>query len=139
MTRSEHILIIDDDRDDREYIEEAFVDLDVQNERIYVSSASEALAYIESHSGKPFLIISDINMPVMNGFELRKIILENSDLTKRCSPYIFLSTSGSDDWVNKAFELSAHGYFKKPAAYSDLKTIVHSILNYWNSSLAPVL
>ena len=139
MVKKGDILIIEDDSDDREYIEEVFLELNVKNERKYVSNAYDALEYIKAHSSKPFMIISDINMPMMNGFDLRKIILENMELTKKCSPYIFLSTSGDEAWVNKAFEMSVHGYFKKPAIYAELKATVQQILDYWNNSLTPVV
>lgn len=139
MLKKGDILIIEDDSDDRDYIEEVFVELEVTNSRKYVANAYDALEYIKAHSSKPFIVISDINMPMMNGFDLRKIILENSELTKKYAPYIFLSTSNDEAWVNKAYELSVQGYFQKPSIYSDLKKTVQQILDYWNNSLTPVV
>lgn len=139
MIKKGDILIIEDDEDDRDYIEEVFTELGVPNIRKYAANAYDALDYIREHNNKPFIVISDINMPMMNGLELRKIILENSELTKKCSPYIFLSTSADETVVDKAYELAAQGYFQKPAQYNDLKITIQQILNYWNNSLTPAV
>jgi CheY-like chemotaxis protein len=137
MKRNGEILIVEDDEDDRDYIELVFSELGIVNKRVYMSNAYDALDYIRNHDHKTFMIISDINMPRMNGFELREAILAEAGLSEKCTPYIFLSTSGDEKWVNKAFKLSVQGYFKKPSVYNELKVTVQQIVDYWNNSLTP--
>ena len=137
MNKKGEILIIEDDEDDREYIEAVFSELSYENERVYVNDAYAALDYVRQHDKNPFMIISDINMPGMNGFELRDIIFSDPELNKKCIPYIFLSTSDDEALVAKAFKLSVQGYFKKPNDYEALKSVINQIMTYWITSCTP--
>ena len=137
MNKNGEILIIEDDEDDREYIESVFTELQYENPRVFVNDANAALDYIRQHDKHPFMIISDINMPGMNGFDLRNIIFSDLQLNEKCIPYIFLSTSDDADLVKKAFKLSVQGYFKKPNEYSELKSVIKQIMEYWIKSCTP--
>jgi two-component system chemotaxis response regulator CheY len=58
------------------------------------------------------IIICDLNMPEMNGFEMVKSINENSELPH--PPILMLTTEGSTDAVNEAKKLGAKGWLVKP-------------------------
>lgn len=61
----------------------------------------------------PFIILSDINMPKLNGLELHKKLKTNADLQLKCIPYLFFSTAANQPAVVEAYSMSAQGFFIK--------------------------
>jgi len=66
--------MIEDDADDHDIFLEAFTRLKYPNKVIFFSDSRKALDYLNQKEITPFMIISDINMPVMDGFTLRNKI-----------------------------------------------------------------
>jgi CheY-like chemotaxis protein len=85
----------------------------------------------------PFLILSDINLPVLNGLELRSRVFENEQISRKCIPYLFFTTVADEKSVTTAYALSAQGYFKKPHGYAELRTTMKSIVEYWSQCYSP--
>ena len=83
------------------------------------------------------MIISDINLPILNGFALREKIRTDAELQLRCIPYIFLSTCMNKDTVRNAYGLNVQGFFLKPNTYKKLQETINSIINYWMLCAAP--
>jgi len=124
-------MYIDDDRDDQEIFEQALEELQIYSSIMIFSNGLEALKHLESEKNNPSIIFCDINMPLMNGFELRKRISENKKLERACIPFIFYSTSAEKKYVDKAFELTVQGYFKKPVHLAEIKIQLKKIFDYW--------
>jgi CheY-like chemotaxis protein len=57
---------------------------------IFFNNGVEAIKYLEQEDVVPVMIFSDINMPGMNGFQLRDQIHANPDLRVKCVPFLFL-------------------------------------------------
>lgn len=133
------IIIIEDDADDQIILKEIFEELQIKNELLLFSDGVQALLYLEDTTVKPFLVISDINLPLMSGMELRSIIYQHQELRIKCIPYIFLSTSSSVESVSEAYSLAVQGYFIKPDNYNDLKVTIQSIFDYWQIGKRPDL
>jgi CheY-like chemotaxis protein len=72
MNRNRPIIIIEDDDDDQELLTEAFKRLQYVNELHFFSDGHKALAYLNESDVIPFIILSDINLPKLDGFALRK-------------------------------------------------------------------
>jgi DNA-binding NarL/FixJ family response regulator len=70
---------------------------------------------------------------------LRTIILNDDLLSKKCIPYIFLSTSKEPENIHRAFALSAHGYFKKEENFKTYQEVIANIISYWKMSQIPRL
>ncbi|MFT6870589.1 MAG: DNA-binding response OmpR family regulator [Polaribacter sp.] len=83
---------------------------------------------------KPDLIISDILMPEMNGFEMFDKLQKN-DETKNI-PLIFLSAKGEQQDISAGMELGAENYLTKPINVTDL---LHVIKNKFNDTLKPFI
>ena len=80
----------------------------------------DALEIIEED--RPDLILLDIIMPGIDGFEVCKRIKNNKET---CSiPIIFLSGNSSESDINRANELGAQGFLSKPIDPEELKNIV---------------
>ena len=81
------IIIVEDDIDDQEILKDVFKDLGAKYDLIFFNNAPEAFNYLMSVNRKPFLIISDINMPGMNGIDLKRKIDTTDYLRKKAIPF----------------------------------------------------
>jgi DNA-binding NarL/FixJ family response regulator len=77
----------------------------------------------------PFLIISDINVPKLNGIELRARVKQNEAVNIRCIPYVLLSTTASKEYIDNAYLLGIQGYFKKPPNPDDFEEILRCVID----------
>lgn len=131
------IYIVDDDKDDEDLIREAFNDLGITNELRFFSTAEGVLYELNNNADVPFVIISDINLPRMDGFQLREKVLEGASIKEKSIPFIFWSTSASDAQIRRAYDLAAHGFFLKGRSYNELKERIQEMIKYWSDSLTP--
>lgn len=137
MNKNGPVIVIEDDLDDRILLEEVFKELNYPNEFCFFETGEKALEYLSDDTIYPFIILSDINLPKLNGFELRKMVHTNDGLAGKCVPYIFFSTSVDRKSVADAYTLSVHGFFKKPDGYDQLKTLITRIFDYWQVCYSP--
>lgn len=72
------------------------------------------------------VIISDINMPEMNGFELLGM-LKKDNLLKDI-PVIFITTESSEKRMQDAFNLGANGFIKKPFTPEEVKRTLYEVI-----------
>jgi len=142
MKRNGDIIIIEDDEDDCELLLEAFSEVidehKFKNRVIIFEDSTVVMEYLRESQSEIFMVVSDINMPRVNGFELRESIYKIPALGKRCMPYIFLTTGITKEHVTKAFELPLQGFFEKPSSFPDYKKLINDIILYWKHSLAPI-
>ena len=87
--------------------------------------------YLLETADKPFLILSDVNLPVMTGPELKKRINENERLRKKAIPFIFFTTTANAKAVEEAYEMMVQGYFEKESSLKSLKITLKTIVDYW--------
>ena len=139
MDKNGPIIIIEDDFDDQEILRGVFKKLNYENEIIYFEDGEKALEYLLTMSVKPFLILSDINMPRLNGMELREKIYNNEQLNLRCIPYLFLTTAAEQPLVVKAYSQSVQGFFVKPSSFKEIEKLIFSIMSYWKYCHSPDL
>ncbi|SEJ37715.1 Response regulator receiver domain-containing protein [Dyadobacter sp. SG02] len=131
------IVIIDDDVDDQDMIGAMLEELALVNPSRYFENGQAALDYLLTTPESPLLILCDINMPVMNGLELRDQIDGDPYLKKKSIPFIFLTTSDSPVLVRKAYNGTIQGYFKKCNSFQEGKGQLQLIVNYWKDCLHP--
>jgi CheY-like chemotaxis protein len=118
------IIIIEDDTDDREILNEILQELNYGNKLIFFERCPDALHYLMSTTDKPLIIICDVNIPVMNGLELRRRICENDYLKKKSIPFVFLSTNANPKTVEEAYQMMVQGYFEKPPSIEEIKGVL---------------
>lgn len=139
MNINGEIIIVEDDQDDREFLSDIFESLKITNKIVFFEDPTKVVSYLSRVEVKPFMVLSDINMPKMDGYELRNIILNDEQLSKKCIPYIFLSTSKDPENIHRAFALSAHGYFRKEENFNTYQNVIENIISYWKMSQTPKL
>jgi len=131
------VWIIDSDADDRDMVREVWEELQLENELQFIGGAEEALYRLTNAEDAPFIIICELYLPRINGFELRRRMLTAPSSKFRSVPFIFWSTNVSDQQINNAYELYAHGFFIKENRFEELKNTFNCILNYWLKSKTP--
>lgn len=136
MNKNGVVIVIEDDMDDQFVLEEVFKELNLPNKRIYFPDGHAALLYLNSPSEPTFLILSDINLPRLNGLELRVELKKNADIALKCVPYLYLTTSVNHQHVIDAYCESAQGFFVKPSEYREIKDLIELIVKYWTASTA---
>lgn len=124
------VFIADDDEDDRFLLKIAF---DKCCPETKVKFAIDGLDLIESldHSGlHPCLIILDLNMPRLDGFESLKILRASERY--RDIPVVVFSTSREPKDIAKSKVLGANDYISKPLTMSSLDSIVKQLKEDWD-------
>src|SRR5205085_7573078 len=121
----------EDDVDDQEILEEIFRRLNYPNQIVFFGDGHDALAFLNQTDVKPFLILSDINMPKISGFELRSKVFTNEELQTKCIPYLFFTTSATKKSVIDAYTMSVQGFFVKPSSMNALENTIRKIVEYW--------
>lgn len=105
MKNCPHIMVVDDDQDTLKIINRA---LELEGYTVITASDGRAaLALLEEHS--PDLIILDVIMPELDGFQVLKLLRARSNV-----PIIMLTARGEPLLVQKALALGADDYVTKP-------------------------
>ena len=132
MSRAGPILIIEDDQDDQEILQEAFTELEVRNKLLFFDKTKQAFDFLKTTSEKPFLILSDVNLPQQTGVEFKREVDSDPQLRKKSIPFVFFSTSVEKHAVDTAYkELTIQGFFQKSNNYQELKNVLSLIVEYW--------
>ena len=119
------VLIVDDSSVMRKIVERSLrqAGLDL-TEVLEASNGAEALAHVQN--GSVDMILSDINMPVMDGLEfLRNLAKVES---AKGVPVVMITTEGSEARVVEALSAGAKGYLRKPFTPEQVKERVAPLL-----------
>jgi CheY-like chemotaxis protein len=108
------ILVAEDERDIRELI--VFTLEMVGCRVVAVPNGQEAVK--QALEIKPDLILMDVRMPKMDGFEACKTLKQQEET--RTIPVVFLSAKGQEAEIKKGFEVGAEAYFLKPFTPDEL-------------------
>jgi CheY-like chemotaxis protein len=131
------VIIIEDDIDDQEMLTDVFKKLNYSNEILFFADGQQALDFLNATDKTPFLILSDINLPKLDGFALRNKIKMDAKLQMKCIPYLFFSTASNQRAVVDAYSLSVQGFFVKQNSMAELEKTISIIMEYWNRCIAP--
>ena len=129
-----NILLVEDNEDDIVLIKDAFAEAKFLAILNGVSDGEKALTYLRreppyQHAGQPGLILLDINMPKMNGFELLEILKKDPCL--KSIPVVMLTTSKREEDVVRSYAGGAVSYIPKPIDFSHFVKIVREFELYW--------
>jgi two-component system chemotaxis response regulator CheY len=119
------VLIVDDSAAIRKILHRVLVQAEVPLGKVHeASDGSEALEKLKTE--KVGLILSDINMPNMDGIELLTKL--KADQAFKFVPVLMVTTEGSQAKVMQALELGAAGYVKKPFTADQIKEKLAGII-----------
>ena len=135
MNTTGPILIVEDDEDDAELIAAVFKELGYSRKLIFQANGRDALQFLTATKIRTFLVISDINMPLMNGYELAQAVFDNPQLRLQAIPFVFFTTGDGKGTASKAYQQPVQGLFRKPSTFSGYKDVLKQITAYWEVSL----
>jgi CheY-like chemotaxis protein len=120
--RPYEILLVEDAPGDIRLTFEAFKKTTIESRLHVVQDGQEAVDFLTrtgSHAGapQPDLILMDLNLPKLNGFELLSRIKTDSRL--KSIPVVVLTASQNDEDIRKAYDLRANCYLVKPSNLTD--------------------
>lgn len=133
------VIVIEDDEDDRMLLRDVFNTLDYANEVLFFEDGQSALDFLNAMPSDiiPFVILSDINMPKLDGFALRDKVKMDAKLQLKCIPYLFFSTALTQKIVVDAYSTSVQGFFVKQNSFTELCKSIRVIMEYWMYCVSP--
>ena len=103
----------------------------------YFDNGQDALEHMRTTKDELFLVISDMNMPTMNGLELKQAIDEDKILREKSMPFVFVSGGATNEQVSEAYDYRVQGFFEKPGSVEEQAAILDLIIKYWIVSRHP--
>ncbi|RUT71294.1 response regulator [Flavobacterium cupreum] len=127
MLHNLHIVIAEDDSDDADVMYETFNKNPNFGKVSLVSNGEELLNYLKNTSNAiPDVILTDINMPILDGIEALQRILNDADL--KTIPCFVYSTSINPAYKEKCDVLGVKAYLIKPYSFEAFEEIPKNIL-----------
>jgi CheY-like chemotaxis protein len=137
MTPPPLILLVDDDANDVLLLERAFKRTKVSCQLEIVRNGEEAIEYLSGEGCYadretypwPALVVLDLKMPMMDGFDVLKWWREHGN--KGNPPIIVMSASDQERDVRQAMELGATAYRVKPSDFDCLIAVAQELRDIW--------
>ncbi len=127
-------LLVEDNPDDVVITQRALKKGLIRNKLYVVRDGEEALKFfrkkgVYKDAPTPALVLLDLKMPKLDGFEVLKEIKGDNDL--KSIPIIVLTTSERDKDIERAYELGCNNYILKPVNFENFIKTVVEIQKYW--------
>ncbi|MDX9827746.1 MAG: response regulator [Spirochaetia bacterium] len=131
------ILLVEDNPDDEELTLLAFRNNNIQNCIDVARDGEEALDYLfirgkfsdRNPSSNPRLVILDLKLPKIVGFEVLRQIRENP--MTRHLPVVILTTSSHDEDILNSYRCGANSYIRKPVDFQSFSEAIKHLGMYW--------
>jgi len=135
--RAIEILQIDDNFADVSLTKSAIDQLDTLTNYNYVSDGKEGIQYLKKvgkyeQAKTPDVIFLDLNLPLLDGFEVLKVIKSDKDLS--VIPVIIMSTSNNQNDVSKCYQLHANAFITKEIDFYNFVDNLKNIESFWFSN-----
>ncbi len=126
MLKTPRILLVDDDIIESMKVKRALRKLKLDIAVETCSNGEEAVSWLaKNKENLPSLILLDLNMPKMNGFEFLQFISINNELSE--IPVCVLSSSDEQSDINSCFQYNILDYKVKPIRFEDYETTLFNI------------
>lgn len=131
------ILLVEDNPDDEELALMGLKESGILNEIFVVRDGEEALHFLfaegqyeeRNPAELPAVILLDLKLPKLNGFEVLEQIRANA-LTK-CVPVVILTSSSEEEDVVSGYKLGANSFVRKPIEFKQFAEAVRQLGLYW--------
>ena len=128
------ILFVEDTLSYQDLMKIAFEENNIPHRLHIVSDGESALNFLWQNSPfdgvpRPDLILLDLNLPKIDGYEVLKTIKQ--DLKLKTIPVIVLTSSTAQKDIIKSYNLKANCYLNKPYNLSEFIYLVNSSLSFW--------
>jgi CheY-like chemotaxis protein len=128
------VLLVEDDPGDVMIAEEALKASRLKSKLTVVPDGVEALKYLRREDGyadaeRPDLILLDLNLPKMTGYEVLAEV--KNDPTLRKIPIVVLTTSGATEDVVRSYDLHANVFVTKPVDFDHFTAVIKQIDDFF--------
>ena len=130
MPKKINIFLIEDDQDDKEFLEVALTDNKVEYNLEFINRGDLIIEWLEKAQSDPDIIIMDLNLPKLHGKEVICRIKENEKYKK--VPFLVLTTSSSSADKLYCLDKGADRFMTKPAdteGFANLVKVVTQLAN----------
>jgi two-component system response regulator len=129
-----HILLVEDNPNDRLLTERAFKKSNLGNELVTVTDGAEALAYLlgtpdTAPQPLPVLMLLDLKLPKVDGLEVLERV--RSHERTRLLPIVILTSSKEQDDLVRSYTLGVNSYVRKPVDFNEFVAVVQQLGLYW--------
>jgi CheY-like chemotaxis protein len=129
-----HILLVEDNPNDRILTQRAFKKSNLGNELVAVADGEEALLYLLGNDAiepqpLPVLVLLDLKLPKVDGLEVLQQI--RADERTRLLPVVILTSSVEQDDLVRSYKLGVNSYVRKPVDFNQFVEAVQSLGLYW--------
>ena len=135
MNNDAPILLAEDDENDIYLLQLAFKKAAISRPIVIARDGQEAIDYLAGQAASsgpnaaPALLLLDLKMPRVDGFEVLAWLAEHPNL--QSLPIVVLSSSAFESDIKKAQQLGAHDYRIKPPQFESLLQIVQELKSRW--------
>jgi two-component system, chemotaxis family, response regulator Rcp1 len=130
------LLVVEDSESDVELLREALADSEPRVDLDVVRHGEDALAFLRregrfEEAQAPDLVVLDLNLPRMGGFEVLRALRSDVDPRLRRLPVVVFTTSGNAEDVDAAYELHASSFVTKPTGFERYLDAVRAFREFW--------
>ncbi len=134
MDRIYEILLVEDNPADVRLTQEALKDSKIVKNMNVVNDGEAAIRFLKkesdyANSPRPDLVLLDLNLPKKDGKEVLDIIKKDENL--KSIPVVVLTTSQSDEDINRCYYLHANSYMTKPVDFDEFIQTIRALEDYW--------
>ncbi|MBX7132403.1 MAG: response regulator [Fimbriimonadaceae bacterium] len=127
------VLLVEDSADDEMFTLRAFRRALNLTSVVVARDGEEAVGLLFGEEGRqgarPDLILLDLKVPKLDGFEVLRLIRQNDRL--KLVPVVIMSSSGEEHDVDRSYSLGANSYIRKPIGYESYQDAIRQIGTYW--------
>jgi len=139
-TKRIKVLVVEDNPDDEIIIKRAMRKGDVKCDLYFARDGEEALDFLSRKNKfvdvpRPDLILLDLNLPKISGFEVLDKI--KCDDRLRRIPVIVLTISEREEDMVKAYDSGAASFMTKPVDSRDFERLIETVQQYWQAAQSP--
>ncbi len=136
MTELHRLLVVEDSESDIELLREALADSEPAVELDVVRHGEDALSFLRREgefeaAARPDLVVLDLNLPRMGGFEVLSALREDVDPRLRRLPVIVFTTSAMTTDIDRAYDLHASSFVTKPSGFEHYLDAVRAFREFW--------
>jgi CheY-like chemotaxis protein len=144
MVARKTVLVADDDENDIRLLKRAFLRAGIDVPMKWVRDGEEAIQYLQGDSSFadrdafpiPMLLLLDLKMPRTNGFEVLEWLRQQAGLRRLL--VVVMTSSDEPQDIDRAYDLGANSFLKKPDDFDDLLKMSQKLREYWmETNLCP--
>jgi chemotaxis family two-component system response regulator Rcp1 len=123
------IIIVEDNPADAKTLRVALLRRDGEIETIVIEDGARAIDYFSGSAVNADLVLLDLNLPIVSGFEILEFLKSDPQLRKL--PVVVLSGSSSQQEIERCYAAGANSYLCKPTGIQEVFDMAAGLVTYW--------